>query len=317
MLMNKILTTVFALLCFTAAAMAQNVTVTGTITDAKDGAPVIASVIEQGTTNGAMADIDGNYSISVPEGAVLEFSSIGYVTVTKTVTPGIGRIDVVMQQDMQELEEVVVTALGIKRQEKALSYNTQTVDSDELTRVKDANMINSLVGKVAGVTIQQASGVIEFYEPEHTSKMGMDDASIREHEEVTKVKNIQDEVNRRGKQLENELVDFQNKINKGLITRSVAEVQGQDLQQKQAQFNEYANQKNNEVIEEQTVMMNQIADAIQTFMAKYNQEKKYTMILTNQSGVPVITADPSLDITDDVIARLNEEYIKEKNKNNK
>lgn len=133
----------------------------------------------------------------------------------------------------------------------------------------------------------------------------------------TKVKNIQDEVNRRGKQLENELMDFQNKINKGLITRSVAEVQGQDLQQKQAQFNEYANQKNNEVIEEQTVMMNQIAHAIQTFMAKYNQEKKYTMILTNQSGVPVITADPSLDITDDVIARLNEEYIKEKNKNNK
>ena len=133
----------------------------------------------------------------------------------------------------------------------------------------------------------------------------------------TRVKNIQDEVNRRGKQLENEMIEFQNKINKGLITRSVAEVQGQELQQKQAQFNEYATQKNNEVIEEQTVMMNQIADAIQTFMDKYNEEKKYTMILTNQSGVPVISADPSLDMTDDVIARLNEEYIKEKNKNNK
>lgn len=133
----------------------------------------------------------------------------------------------------------------------------------------------------------------------------------------TKVKNIQDEVNRRGKQLENEMIDFQNKINKGLITRSVAEVQSQDLQKKQAEFNEYANQKNNEVIEEQTVMMNQIADAIQTFMDKYNKEKKYTMILTNQSGVPVISADPALDITNDVIARLNEEYIKEKNKNNK
>ena len=132
----------------------------------------------------------------------------------------------------------------------------------------------------------------------------------------TRVKNIQDEVNRRGKQLENEMIEFQNKINKGLITRSVAEVQGQELQQKQAQFNEYATQKNNEVIEEQTVMMNQIADAIQTFMDKYNEEKKYTMILTNQSGVPVISADPSLDITDDVIARLNEDYIKEKNKNN-
>ena len=133
----------------------------------------------------------------------------------------------------------------------------------------------------------------------------------------TRVKNIQDEVNRRGKQLESEMLDFQNKINKGLITRSVAEVQGQELQKKEAEFNEYANQKNNEVIEEQTVMMNQIADAIQTFMEKYNEEKKYTMILTNQRGVPVITADRSLDITDDVILRLNEEYIKEKNKNNK
>ncbi len=133
----------------------------------------------------------------------------------------------------------------------------------------------------------------------------------------TRVKNIQDEVNRRGKQLESEMLDFQNKINKGLITRSVAEVQGQELQKKEAEFNEYANQKNNEVIEEQTVMMNQIADAIQTFMEKYNEEKKYTMILTNQRGVPVITADRSLDITDDVIIRLNEEYIKEKNKNNK
>ncbi len=133
----------------------------------------------------------------------------------------------------------------------------------------------------------------------------------------TRVKNIQDEVNRRGKQLENEMIEFQNKINKGLITRSVAEVQGQELQQKQAEFNDYATQKNNEVIEEQTVLMNQIADAIQTFINKYNAEKKYTMILTNQRGVPVISADPSLDITDDVIARLNEEYIKEKNKNNK
>lgn len=133
----------------------------------------------------------------------------------------------------------------------------------------------------------------------------------------TRVKNIQDEVNRRGKQLESEMLDFQNKINKGLITRSVAEVQGQELQKKEAEFNEYANQKNNEVIEEQTVMMNQIADAIQTFMEKYNEEKKYTMILTNQRGVPVITADRSLDITDDVILKLNEEYIKEKNKNNK
>lgn len=130
----------------------------------------------------------------------------------------------------------------------------------------------------------------------------------------TKVKNIQDEITRRGKKLEKEIVDFQEKMNKGLITRSVAEVQGQKLQQKEAEFNEYTNQKNNEVMEEQTVMMNQIADAIKTFLDKYNEDKQYSMILTNQRGVPVITADPALDITDDVIVKLNEAYIEEKNK---
>ena len=158
--MNKIAITFLALLCFCTIGRAQNVTITGTVTDLQDGAPVLASIMEQGTMNGTMADIDGNYTISVPEGAVLEFSSIGYVTVTRTVTAGIARIDVQMQQEMQEIDAVVVTALGIKRQEKALSYNTQTVDSDELTRVKDANLMNSLVGKVAGVTIQGSSSGI-------------------------------------------------------------------------------------------------------------------------------------------------------------
>ena len=158
--MNKIAITFLALLCVCTIGRAQNVTITGTVTDLQDGAPVLASIMEQGTMNGTMADIDGNYTISVPEGAVLEFSSIGYVTVTRTVTAGIARIDVQMQQEMQEIDAVVVTALGIKRQEKALSYNTQTVDSDELTRVKDANLMNSLVGKVAGVTIQGSSSGI-------------------------------------------------------------------------------------------------------------------------------------------------------------
>ncbi len=133
----------------------------------------------------------------------------------------------------------------------------------------------------------------------------------------TKVKNIQDEVNRRGKSLESEMMQFQEKISKGLLTRSVAEAQGQQLQKKEAEFNEYTNTKNNEIMEEQTVMMNQIADAIKTFLDKYNEDKQYSMILTNQRGVPVITADTTLDITDDVIVKLNEEYIKNKNKNNK
>ena len=129
----------------------------------------------------------------------------------------------------------------------------------------------------------------------------------------TKVQNIQAEVNRRGKKLENDVMDFQNKIDKGLMTRSVAEVQGQKLQQQEAEFNNYAAQKQQEINEEQVVMMNQLGDAIQTFLNKYNEEMQYAMILTNSGGAPVITADPALDITEAVLAGLNEEYIKTKN----
>jgi len=129
----------------------------------------------------------------------------------------------------------------------------------------------------------------------------------------TKVQNIQAEVNRRGKKLENDVVDFQNKIDKGLLTRTNAEVQSQKLQQQELEFNNYAAQKQQEINEEQVVMMNQLGDAIQTYLAKYNEEKQYAMILTNSGGAPVITADPALDITDDVLAGLNEEYIKSKN----
>ena len=129
----------------------------------------------------------------------------------------------------------------------------------------------------------------------------------------TKVQNIQAEVTRRGKKLENDVIEFQNKIDKGLLTRTNAEVQSQKLQQQELEFNNYAAQKEQEVQEEQVVMMNQLGDAIQTFIAKYNEQKQYAMILTNSGGAPVLVADPALDITDDVLAGLNEEYIKSKN----
>ena len=129
----------------------------------------------------------------------------------------------------------------------------------------------------------------------------------------TKVQNIQAEVTRRGQKLEKEVASYQEKIQKGLMTRSVAEVQGQKLQQQEIDFNNYAAQKQKEINEEQVVMMNQLGDAIQTFITKYNEEKQYAMILTNSGGAPVIAADAALDITEDVLAGLNEEYIKTKN----
>ena len=129
----------------------------------------------------------------------------------------------------------------------------------------------------------------------------------------TKVQNIEAEVNRRGKKLENDVKSFQEKIDKGLMTRSVAEAQGQKLQQQELEFNNYAAQKQQEIQEEQVVMMNQLGDAIKTFLDSYNAAKQYAMIITNSGGSPVITADANLDITEDVLTRLNEEYIKTKN----
>lgn len=129
----------------------------------------------------------------------------------------------------------------------------------------------------------------------------------------TKVQNIQAEVNRRQKKLESKAKDFQTKIDKGLLTRSVAEQQAQNLQKEEQEFNQYAYQKQQEIQEEQVVMMNQLGDAIKTFIDKYNESHQYAMILTNTGGAPIITGSVQLDITDDVLAGLNDEYIKNKN----
>lgn len=132
-----------------------NVTTTGQVVDAK-GEPLIGvSILEVGTTNGTITDIDGNFTLSVNEGATLEISYIGYKTQTLPVRAKLGQI--VMKEDTEVLDEVVVTALGIKRSQKALSYNVQEVKGDALTAVKDANFMNSLAGKVAGVQISSGA----------------------------------------------------------------------------------------------------------------------------------------------------------------
>ncbi len=144
-----------------AASLQQSgvtVSVKGNVKDAI-GEPLIGvSILVKGTTNGTVTDIDGNFMLQAAKGAVLEISYIGYTTQTVTVTGA--PVNIVMKEDSEQLEEVVVTALGIKRSEKALSYNVQKVGGDELTAIKDANFMNSLNGKVAGVNIQRsASGV--------------------------------------------------------------------------------------------------------------------------------------------------------------
>ena len=140
------------------SAQADKVTVKGVVVDV-NGEPLIGvSILEKGTTNGTITDIDGNFTLTTSRSASLEVSYVGYKTLSLAVKPDMGRI--VMREDTEVLDEVVVTALGIKRSEKALSYNVQKVDNEAITAVKDANFVNSLNGKVAGVNIQRsASGV--------------------------------------------------------------------------------------------------------------------------------------------------------------
>ncbi len=134
----------------------------------------------------------------------------------------------------------------------------------------------------------------------------------------TKINSINQEVNRRGSKLEKDIKTFQDKINKGLMTQSVAEIQGKKLQDQQNSFNQYAAQKQQEIAEEQQVMMNQIADAIKTFIDEFNATRGYAMILTTQGDIlpaPVVTADPALDITDEILEGLNAAYVKSKAEN--
>lgn len=132
----------------------------------------------------------------------------------------------------------------------------------------------------------------------------------------TKTQSISDELNRRGNKLQSDVNAFQDKINKGLLTNSVAQAQNDKLVKQQNDFQTYYNQKQQEVAEEELVMTNQIGDAIKTFLDKFQKETGYAMIIATQGDLlptPVCAGDPSLDVTDKIIEGLNADYIATKN----
>lgn len=133
-------------------------TIKGTVSD-EYGEPLIGvSVLVQGTTTGTITDIDGNYTLEIlNDKAVLEFSYIGYQKTSLQVA-GASSFNIIMKEDAQQLNEVVVTAMGIERKEKSLTYATQQVKGDELMKVQDANFVNALSGKASGVTITPSAG---------------------------------------------------------------------------------------------------------------------------------------------------------------
>ena len=146
-----------ALLCGTAAAVAQTVSVKGKVLD-QDGLPLpgVAALIV-GTTQGAVSDENGDFIIETSPGATIEFSCLGFVS--RQIEVGVADMDitVTLQPDTELLDEVVVTALGITREKKTLGYALQEVDGESLLDSRETNIANALTGKIAGVQIIRSS----------------------------------------------------------------------------------------------------------------------------------------------------------------
>ena len=154
--MRKILLIFATCLALFGSAYAQQ-PVTGTVTgDDGLGIPGV-SVVQKGTTAGTVTNIDGNFTLSVPSDAVLVFSFVGMTTVEETVN-GRSNINVVLVSSTIGIDEVVVTAMGVSRERKALGYAMSTIPSAELTKVASTNFATALYGKAPGVRVSAAPG---------------------------------------------------------------------------------------------------------------------------------------------------------------
>ena len=148
-------TVLWVILLGFSSVMAQTKTVSGTVSSAGDNAPLPGvNVVVDGTSNGTQTDFDGNYSINAAEGDVLVFSYLGMKSQMVTVGAS-NNMNVFMEEDASQLDEVVVTALGVKRQKKSLTYATQQVETEGIDEARaQQNLVNSLQGRVAGLSIQ-------------------------------------------------------------------------------------------------------------------------------------------------------------------
>ena len=153
--MKKLL---FVLTCsLLSVAMMASVTVSGVVISTEDGLPVIgASVLEKGTSNGTITDFDGMYELTVQDGAVLVVSYVGLKTQELKVTGP--QMDVRLSADAIAMEEVVVTAMGVVQEKKRLNFAVQNIGGEALNESQNSNFVNSLQGKIAGVSVTNAGG---------------------------------------------------------------------------------------------------------------------------------------------------------------
>ncbi|GGG42048.1 SusC/RagA family TonB-linked outer membrane protein [Bizionia arctica] len=137
---------------------AQEKTISGTVSD-ENGLPLPGvNIIVKGTTNGTQTDFDGNYSISASAGDVLSYSFVGYTNKDMTVGSASNMISFSMIPDVTAIDEVVVTALGIKKEERSIGYSSQNLKSNDLNEIPVTNVVDALTGKIAGVNITKSSG---------------------------------------------------------------------------------------------------------------------------------------------------------------
>ena len=130
-----------------------------------------------------------------------------------------------------------------------------------------------------------------------------------------KLSAIENDINKQGRALENDIKSFQEKMQKGLLTRSQAESMNNDLAQRDQDLRNLTQQKQMEMAEEESVMLNKVMDAISTYVTEYNKQKQYSLILTTTTATTtVINGAPGLDITREILDGLNAEYIKNRNK---
>ena len=148
----------FVLTCsLLSVAMMASVTVRGVVISTDDGLPVIgASVLEKGTSNGTITDFDGMYELTVQDGAVLVVSYVGMTTQELKVTGP--QMDVRLSSDAIAMEEVVVTAMGVVQEKKRLNFAVQNIGGEALNESQNSNFVNSLQGKIAGVSVTNAGG---------------------------------------------------------------------------------------------------------------------------------------------------------------
>ncbi len=157
-MIQKLLKLMFVFCLVSMQSMQAQSTITGTITDSNTGIPLGgANVIEKGTTNGVSTDFDGNYSITVSSSnATLVVSYIGY-TNQEIAVNNQSTINIALVEDASQLDEVVVTALGIKRERKSLGYSVQEIQGASISEAREPNMVNALSGKITGLQIIKGS----------------------------------------------------------------------------------------------------------------------------------------------------------------